>query len=156
MDNWKFTTILWKVPDIHAVTQITWTVISGFLFITEKHWRSYLIISTWNLNHLAGKSRLKLIKIRKSKGDQTVEKLLYYFVQYFERKSLCSSRCYKLWLCSLMKSVRCHKRCDDQWGNFLICWWACQLPGLWCLLRRSFSRRFVSPIYPLTGFALSF
>ena len=32
------------------------------------------------MNHLAGKSLLKLIKMRKSKGDQTVEELLYYFV----------------------------------------------------------------------------
>ena len=39
--------------------------------------------------------------------------------------------------------------------KFLICWWACQLPGLWCLLRRSLSRRFVSPIYRLIGFALN-
>ena len=31
------------------------------------------MISTWSLNHLAGKSRLKLIKMRKSKGDFFVE-----------------------------------------------------------------------------------
>ena len=69
VDNWKFTTILWKVLDIHWVIQKTWTVISGFLLIKERHWGSYLMISTWSLNHLAGKSRLKLIKMRTGKGD---------------------------------------------------------------------------------------
>ena len=29
------------------------------------------------------------------------------------------------------------------------------MPGLWCLLRRSLSRPFVSPIYCLTGLALN-
>ena len=66
------------------------------------------MISTWSLIHLAGKSRLKLIKMRKGKGDQTVEEILNYFVQYFERKSLSSTRCFKLWLISLMERVRCH------------------------------------------------
>ena len=66
------------------------------------------MISTWSLIHFAGKSRLKVIKMRKSKGDQTVEEILYYFVQYFERKSLSSSRSFKLWLISLMEWVRCH------------------------------------------------
>ena len=27
-----------------------------------------------------------------------MEELLYYFIQYFERNCLSSSRCYKLWL----------------------------------------------------------
>ena len=100
MDNYNFTTIFWKVLDIHSITQTTWTVVSGFLFLKGKHWRLYLMFSTWSLIHLAGKSLLKLIKMRKSKSDQTVEELLYYFVQCFERNWLSSSRCYKLWLFS--------------------------------------------------------
>ena len=79
------------------------------------------MISTWSLNHLAGKLRPELIKMRKIKGDKTVEELLYYFVQYFERKSLSSSRCFNLWLISLMEWVRCHQRRGDQRGNVLIC-----------------------------------
>ena len=157
MDNWKFTTILWKVPDIQAFTQTTWTVISGFLLTKGRRWRLYLMFSTWSLIHLAGKSLLKLIKMRKSKSDQTVEELLYYFIQYFERNCLSSSRCYKLWLLfpngmSEMSLVMWRSVKKNFWyaGGLVNC-----MPGLLCLLRRSLSRRFVSPIYRLIGFALN-
>ena len=37
--------------------------------------------------------------MRKSKTDQAVEGIhIYYFIQYFERHCLSSSRCYKVWL----------------------------------------------------------
>ena len=98
VDNWKFTTTLWKVPDIQTTILMTCIVLSGFQLSKEKHWRSFFMISTWSLIQFAGKSLLELIKIRKSTADQSVEGVLYHFVQYLERHCLSSSGCYKLWL----------------------------------------------------------
>ena len=103
MDNWKFTTTLWKVPDIQTTILKTWIVLSGFQLSKEKHWRSYFMISTWSRLYLAGKSLLNLIKIRKGKGDQTLEGILYHFVQYFQISGK-----------SLLKLIKIRKSTADQ------------------------------------------
>ena len=116
VDNWLFTTISWKVPDIHSVTQITWTVISGFLLIKEKHWGSYLMISTWSL----GKSRLKLIKMRKLKQGSwwnSVRTIALFCPIFWKELPFFVEVFYKLWLISVMEWVRSAwwsaRKCSD-------------------------------------------